>query len=68
MTRDNNQENNIEQQVIDIFKKAEPTLLSQAQEVLEIQEQATNDFKKAQVLIKEELIKEPEQKDIILYI
>ncbi len=36
----------------------EPILLASAEEVMKIQDQATEDFKKAQILIKEELIKD----------
>ncbi|MEI6352398.1 MAG: hypothetical protein WCO35_00450 [Candidatus Nomurabacteria bacterium] len=50
--------NNIEQQIIDIFNKNEPMLLSSAKEVGKIKEKVLADFKKAQIDIKEALVKD----------
>ena len=52
------EENNILQQIKDIYYKQEPLMQASAKEVSQVEETAMSDFKKAQVIIKEALIKD----------
>ena len=46
------------QQIIDLYIEKEPLLENSADEILAIKENAIADFKKAQILVKEDLIKD----------